>query len=183
MTKINAPFYAGIGSRETPDEVCRQMEGIAGVLRELGWVLRSGHADKADIAFEKGSQGQNQIWLPWQGFNYDSDESQGLPRTGHYWPRDNWQAEQNAASFHPNWKACSTGAKKLHIRNVYQVLGPGLGVVQQETVSRMVICWTSDGKASGGTGQAIRIAEATKIPVFNLFHADALDKLESYLTR
>ena len=177
--KINAPFYAGIGSRETPPDIIEMMVGIAGVLREQGYILRSGHADGADKAFELGSQGQNQIWLPWPEFNYAED---GLVRTGHYHIRDNWMADKIAQQYHPNWNACSEGAKKLHTRNVYQVLGPGLGVVQQETMSQFIICWTKDGKASGGTGQAIRIAEAYHKPVFNLFNADALDRLEAHIT-
>lgn len=180
--KINAPFYCGIGSRDTPHAVLEQMMGIAYILKEMEYVLRSGHADGADLAFEKGSDGQNQIWLPWSGFNYKSPQSQGLVRTGHYVPAENWVASKIAEANHPKWDACSPAARKMHTRNVYQVLGPGLGVINQDTVSRFVLCWTKDGKASGGTGQAIRIAEACKIPVFNLFHADALEKLEAFLS-
>jgi hypothetical protein len=179
--KINAPFYCGVGSRETPPDIIEMMLGVAGVLREQGYILRSGHADGADKAFELGSAGQNQIWLPWQGFNYV--EGDGLVKTGHYHIRDNHAADKIAAHYHPNWNACSEGAKKLHTRNVYQVLGPGLGIVSHDTMSKFVVCWTKDGKASGGTGQAIRIAEGYKIPVFNLFNADALDRLETYLAR
>lgn len=178
---VNAPFYAGIGSRDTPADVLETMTGIACILREQGYVLRSGHADGADLAFERGSQGQNQIWLPWPDFNYESPQAQGLVHTGHFAIRENWAADKIAADFHPNWSACSEGARKLHTRNVYQVLGPGLGIVSTETVSKFIICWTKDGKASGGTGQAIRIAEGCEIPVFNLFNADALEKLEAYL--
>lgn len=181
--QVYAPYYAGIGSRDTPDNVLLQMEGIAKILKDMGWVLRSGHADGADMAFESGSQGQNQIWLPWKGFNYDSLLSKAMPKTGHYSIQANWKADQIAAAFHPNWNACSEGAKKLHTRNVYQVLGPGLGVVQQDTVSKVVICWTKDGKASGGTGQAIRIAEGTGIPVINLQHADAMEQLEKFFNQ
>ena len=182
MTKINAPFYAGVGSRDTPTEVLDQMKGIASILRDMGYVLRSGHADGADLAFEHGSAGENQIWLPWKEFNYESSQAEGLVRTSHYAIQANWQADQIAAAFHPAWNRCTEAAKKLHTRNVYQVLGPGLGKVQQDTVSKFVVCWTKDGKASGGTGQAIRIAEGCNIPVFNLFHADAMDKLEEFLT-
>ena len=32
-----------------------------------------------------------------------------------------------------------------------------------------VVCWTRDGKATGGTGMGIRIARERDIPVFNLF--------------
>ena len=180
--KINAPFYAGIGSRETPPDIIEQMLGVAAILKEMGYVLRSGHADGADLAFERGSDGQNQIWLPWKGFNYDSAQAQGLVRTGHFHIQDNWAADKLAAHYHPNWNACSDAAKKLHTRNVYQVLGPGLGIVSHETMTKFIICWTKDGKASGGTGQALRIAAGYNIPVFNLFNANALEELEAYLT-
>lgn len=178
MTKLNAPFYAGIGSRDTPPAILNLMERLAQILKDQGYVLRSGHADGADKAFEKGSAGQNQIWLPWKEFNYADD---GLTSSGHYIYRENWQATTIAEHFHPAWNRCSEAAKKLHIRNVYQVLGPGLGIVSTETISQFVICWTKDGKASGGTGQALRIAEAYKIPIFNLFNSDALDRLEAYI--
>ena len=182
MTKLNAPFYARIGSQTTPDEIIGQMTGIASILREMGYVLRSGHADSADLAFKTGSAGQNQIWLPWKGFNYEHPMSKMLVKTGHYSIQANWQADQIAAAFHPAWNRCTEGAKKLLTRDVYQVLGPGLGKVQTEIVSKFVVCWTKDGKASSGTGQAIRIAEGCNIPVFNLFNADAMDKLEEFLT-
>jgi hypothetical protein len=179
--KIDAPFYAGIGSRDTPEEITAWMTEIAQELHGAGYVLRSGHADGADLAFERGSQGENQIWLPWKGFNYDSPQAQGLVHTGHFAIQDNWVADKLAAAYHPNWSACSEAARKLHTRNVYQVLGPGLGVVQHDTMSKFVICWTKDGKASGGTGQAIRIAEAFSIPVFNLYDGHAFNRLAAHL--
>jgi hypothetical protein len=181
MLKLNDPFYAGIGSRDTPQAVLETMTQIAAVLSNNQYVLRSGHADGADLAFEHGSDGYNQIFLPWKDFNYDSPLSKGLSRNGHFFYTFNNEAERIAEAFHPNWAACSQGARKMHTRNVYQVLGPGLGQINTETVSKFVICWTKDGKASGGTGQAIRIAEGCQIPVFNLFHQDALSKLEDFI--
>lgn len=50
-------------------------------------------------------------------------------------------------------------------RNGCQVLG-----LELDKPSNMVICYTPDGLPSGGTGQAIRIAESYRIPVINLFH-------------
>ncbi len=91
-------------------------------------------------------------------------------------------ADKIAEANHPNWAACNDSARKLHTRNVYQVLGPGLGVVSHETMSKFVVCWTKDGKASGGTGQALRIAAKYDIPIFNLFFDNALEQLEEYLT-
>ena len=68
-----------------------------------------------------------------------------------------------AKKYHPNWPACGKLARQFHARNMHQVLGPDL-----KSPSDFVICWTKDGKASGGTGQAIRVAEDFNIPVFNL---------------
>ena len=44
-----------------------------------------------------------------------------------------------------------------------------------------VVCWTRDGKASGGTGQAMRFAEYLEIPIFNLYSANALDNLAQFV--
>ena len=65
-------YYAGIGSRSTPDNVLGIMEKLGIVLAKKGFILRSGGADGADKAFEKGcdlASGQKEIYLPWKGFN------------------------------------------------------------------------------------------------------------------
>lgn len=158
------PSYAGIGSRITPPSVLARMRDLAGALEARGFVLRSGGARGADTHFEVGVHDRNnvEIYLPWPGFR------------GHWSPRCYVTAEALAlaARFHPNWSACSREAKLLHARNGYQVLGPDLA-----SPSKFVACWTADGEASGGTGQAIRIANAHNIPVFNLFDPTAEARL------
>lgn len=47
--------YAGIGSRKTPKNVLDFMFEIGKELALLGYVLRSGGAEGADSAFEKGA--------------------------------------------------------------------------------------------------------------------------------
>ena len=42
-------------------------------------------------------------------------------------------------------------------------------------LSKFVICWTKNGKGTGGTGQAIRIAKGFGIPVFDLAIKDLTD--------
>lgn len=153
--------YAGVGSRDTPHHVCEWMTSFALWCAGRGFVLRSGAAEGADAAFERGTtlgNGLTEIYLPWARFN------------GHGSPLWMISAEAYAcaAMFHPTWEALPLSHRKLHARNGYQVLGPDL-----RTPSRFVCCWTADGKASGGTGQAIRIAEAYNIPVFNLRNNNA----------
>ena len=88
--------------------------------------------------------------------------------------------------YHPAAAKLSDGAFKLHCRNAYQVLGSELGnincVVKPQRVS-VVICWTSDGKNTGGTGQALRIAEDHKIPILNMYNEkwNTADKVIAYL--
>lgn len=135
--------YAGIGSRETPDDILLYMRGIASKLYDLGYELRSGGAIGADSAFESGAHPDKcEIFRA-------SDATEA--------------GKVLAAKFHPAWDRCNDYARCLHGRNSMIILGQNL-----DTPVDFVICWTSNGKAKGGTGLGIRIAEAYNIPVFNL---------------
>lgn len=150
-------IYAGIGSRKTPSEICEVMTRIATYLAARGWLLRSGHADGADRAFEGGAT-YKEIFLPWAGFN----GADGCEK-GFCVPMITPQMVAIAEAYHPAWDRCSSAAQKLHVRNVCQVLG-----LDCMTPADMVVCWTPGGTGSGGTGQAIRIAKGYNIPVFDL---------------
>ena len=65
-------YYTGIGARNTPDKVLDLFTNIAKYLATKDFTLRSGAANGADSAFEKGcdiSNGSKEIYLPWRGFN------------------------------------------------------------------------------------------------------------------
>ena len=166
--------YTGIGSRDTPEPILKKMRACSKRLKELGFTLRSGGASGADEVFECKAGQSAEIYLPFDGFERKRDNgyqfinAQFLPSYS--------QAMKMASDYHPNWDACSGGAKKMHTRNVFQILGQGL-----DKPSLFVVCWTKDGKASGGTGQALRIAKAYDVPVFNLYFENALDKLGEWL--
>ena len=158
-------IYAGIGSRDTPDDVLDQFEYLGRWLGERGHILRSGHADGADSAFERGCAkvcGRMEIYLPWRGFNgsasplvfQESDRSMEIART-----------------FHPNFAALGQGAQKLQARNSYQILGYDLN-----KPADFVICWTKSGLGRGGTGQAIRIANHYNVPVFDFGAYESLSE-------
>lgn len=140
-------FYAGIGSRETPYNICCLMYHRAVALAKDGYTLRSGGTDEADTAFETGAdheKGLKEIWLPWS--NHRGHNSPLIPTPA---------AFELAAKFHPAWGRCSPAAKKLHARNSHIILGTDL-----KSPVEFVLFWTPDGKASGGTGQGLRIAQA-----------------------
>ncbi len=165
--------YAGIGSRETPAEILELMRRLGIRMAQLGHVLRSGAADGADSAFESGCDqagGTKEIYLPWNGFNKRSTRETGV------FIGFNDFTEELAAKHHPNWSACSNGAKALHSRNVCQVLG-----LSRESPSDLVICWTKGGTGAGGTGQAIRIARAHSIPVFDFGKDGVIAELAEFI--
>jgi hypothetical protein len=170
MTK----YYAGIGSRDTPESVCDEMRHIASELSiKKGYVLRSGGADGADTAFEEGALKWAEYWLegngievylPCKGFN--SHPSIDFIRVSQ-------KAKEIASELHPAWDRCSDFAKKLLGRNVYQILGYDF-----RTPSSFVVCWTKNAKIRGGTAIGIRLAKRHGIPVYNL--ADVEQQREFY---
>ena len=168
--------YAGIGSRETPDEILGVMRNVAYDLATHGWTLRSGAARGADSAFEEGAFDayfvhgrvpKPEIYLPWIGFEGRRPVTTKLSE-----PLDD--AFPIAARFHPRWDSLKQGAQRLHARNVHQILGPD---VSSPLLSRFVICWTKNGAGDGGTGQALRIARHYDIPVFDLAIANDYDRV------
>lgn len=174
------PFkYAGIGSRNTPEDVLGMMRTVANQLAP-SWLLRSGYADGADNAFWVGAHfttpipGDYEMILPWAGFNHAPlhDDRFIVPAFDERW----WDL---AAKFHPNWNACTIGAKKMHARNIAQILGRN--ALDTPDPVDMVICWTPKGADGGGTGQAIRIAEHLHIPVFDLAIESHKDDLISFV--
>ncbi|PZR90892.1 MAG: hypothetical protein DI537_17555 [Stutzerimonas stutzeri] len=179
------------------------MTNISAEAFRRGFTLRSGGAGGADLACEKDvPERGKEIFLPWKGFNGstsrfypaplsdaaiaaaaarlapDFDPSRILDFDGaNADPADiAGRSLLIARHFHPAWDRCSQGAKKLHMRNVPQVLGQTLS-----SPARFVLCWTKDGGATGGTGQAIRIADAIGIPVLNLQRSLVRQSLLSFL--
>lgn len=176
-------YYTGIGSRSTPSDICELMTQIARSFAGAGLILRSGHAEGADQAFELGAQGKAEIYLPWNGFN-NLDDGEWIG-DGPIVFSNPWQkAYDIAAIFHPAWKRCGTGARSLHARNVHQVLGRDL---DHPILSSGVVCWTPDGSLDGqgprcgGTGQALRIASAYGVHVTNLARPEHREMAESWL--
>ena len=160
MSEDKPIYYAGIGSRQTPPEILDCMRVIGYVLAKSGLVLRSGAAEGADAAFEKGCDaagGKKEIYLPWNAFNGKIiDGTSILPFTK--------EAMELASHIHPAWANLSEGGKRLHSRNCHQVLGKD--VLSLTALSRFVICWTA---GTGGTEQALRLARQYGVPIINLY--------------
>lgn len=167
-------FYTGVGSRETPPDVLREMMRLADWFRLLGLTLRSGGAGGADTAFEMGALGQAHIYLPWRGFNGRQSGRKDTPSPA---------AFEMARTTHPNWARLSSGPRALHARNCHQVLGDNL-----DAPSHFLVCWSPDGcvdearrtKQTGGTATAIILAARHAVPVFNLYRPEAAEAVAAF---
>jgi hypothetical protein len=138
---------------------------IAQQLEQSHWLLRSGHAQGADQAFEIGTN-RMEIHLPWAGY---ANASHGYP---YIVPKPTPEVAEIAERYHPKWSELSTPVKLLMCRNVTIVLGLDL-----DAPAKMVVCWTEGARLIGGTAHGIKVAQAYDIPVFNLAEKEQQTKL------
>jgi hypothetical protein len=162
-------YYAGIGSRETPLDILRQMINIAKYLDKIGYTLRSGHADGADQIFGIGAT-KAEIWLPWKSFNSGKKVAHHVYKVID--PND--KEAYDSIKFHPAANTLKSSVCSLMARNFRQIIGRN-----NESNSEFVVCWTKDGKDTGGTGQALRIAAHYNIPIYNLYFSEKYDEIMS----
>ncbi len=165
--------FAGIGSRETPQECLEILRDACEYLANKGYILRSGGADGADSWCEKGcdlANGEKEIYLPWKGFNYNNSNLY-LENLKNY-----EQAKEIAAKYHPAWGRLRESVKLLMGRNCHQILGKSL-----DNPVKFVLCYcvVKNGEFMGGTGQACRHAKDLNIPIFNLFLEEDKNKIKA----
>ena len=155
--------YAGIGSRETPIEIQSKMSKVAKMLEEKGYTLRSGGADGADFAFEKGlakTSKNKEIYLAntdyrnkatgqfyndrsEAGFKNESTDfiyEDKFPNANRKYLGDSQKdtAAKLVEELHPNGKRLKEGiVKNLMARNAFQVFGKELN-----SPSDFLLVWT-----------------------------------------
>jgi hypothetical protein len=156
--------YAGIGSRQTPPEVLKQMTEVAKQLESKGYTLNTGitfggKEEGADKAFSDGTTKKNLF----------SPEKQGSRA----------KEQTVATEIHPNPGALSQGALKLMARNTNQVFGDNL-----DTPVDFVLFYAKETKGirpEGGTGQAVEMARRKGITAINLANANWREELNAAL--
>lgn len=163
--------FAGMGSRETPQDILDDIKKASGMLEFL--TLRSGGTKGADTAFASGRKENKEIFTA----NDVSQDTFG----------NAFQANAFVYTYHPNPDTLSDEAKASLASNTYQILGSDLS-----SPSAFILCYAPlDGNniPQGDTAQAIRVANAYDVPVINLaipsvatrFHK-ALESEDSLLT-
>lgn len=172
--------YTGVGTRDLPYSLIPRVQKFAEYLAtNTSLILRSGGADGNDSIHEDEFIIQNktmEIYLPWTGFNNRFHD----PKKGYYSISNSYhklgEAEQIAMDNIGHWNVLKQGARKLHTRNVLQVLGADLN-----TPSQVVIYCTSNGKLTGGTRTAVAIANAYNIPTRDLYHHPLIEPREIFV--
>ena len=163
-------FYAGIGSRNIPkgergEAIGSAITSLATELANEGYILRSGGAEGSDTLFQNGAGSQADIYRPWE--NKDSPfVAAGRVQYVDQFDDDLLEpARLSVERLHPGAKKLGQFAFKLHQRNYFQICG-----MPTEPDVGFVACYMPD---SGGTTQAVRIAEQRGIRVFNLAEYDS----------
>lgn len=184
---------AFIGSRKTPPNILTQVTHLCCELAcdpNNRWLCSnssirhlpaditvagySGGAEGFDSAAELGFkqagtwEKQFKAFLPIQGYRGNKSRYFGVSE----------KAIEIFRRYHPAPEKVSGLAVDLLARDSYQVLDETL-----DNPVDAVVCWTPDGGATGGTGQALRIAADYDIDIFNLFFDDAIIRLNEWLWR
>lgn len=180
-------FYAGIGSRETPEHILKIMTQVAEKLEKQGWTLRSGGATGADSAFQKGVTNYDQIFIT-EKTKIMNKNKKGIVIKDKKIISDAMYMI-HSLQLHEKWEFLINNPTQnetvaLHTRNIFQILGEDL-----KTPVKMVVCWTKDGAKTleetsantGGTRTAIRLANKMGIPIFNLKNEEDLNKILKFI--
>lgn len=171
-----ARYFTGVGARYgVPQSVYERVDRIGRYLIGIGYKCRTGDAVGMDAAWRHISQPDCEFYAP-------KTRSNPLPGARIIVDERYRLAKQITRQHHPYFHNLNDFDAELQIRNVFEVLGEDVN-----DPSEFLICWTKDGsekktsKETGGTGQAIRLAIAYNVPVFNLYHSDAEERLAKHL--
>ena len=171
-----------IGSRETPANILTFMRKIAKYCATNNIVVRSGKAGGADAAAIYGCMdadkegrlvAQPEMFIPWNRFGEASMSTKWDINLG-----SNEEAYVIASNLHPAWERCSQGAKKLHTRNVGQILGSNLN-----SPTDVVLYWCNEkgGEPTGGTVTAVNLGKEHECITINMLHESWKDVLRPLL--
>lgn len=130
-----------------------------------------------DLAFEAGFPTElKEIYQPWKDFN--DIKTNGTSHVVVTDKRLMQIAESVASKIHPRWNILKDGPRKMHTRNIFQVLGSNLNLK-----SDILICWAPpDGNSiKGGTRTAFELARRLKIPVYNLHDSETREFFSKWI--
>lgn len=168
--------YVITGNAAAPKEIMEQMKRIATELEEFGYTIRTGGMEGPDDYLENCVK-DNELYIPWKKFNKKPEEITKL-----YF--NSPESLAIAKMFHPTFDGLHFSVQAFLAKNARMVLGDKL-----KSPAMFIICWSEDAIESGllrtartgNMGHVLAIAQAMKIPVFNLAKPDAEQRLKKYL--
>ena len=154
--------YAGIGARQTPQDILRYMSDQARILEGKGLILRTGDANGADKAFRDAAK-HKLVYTPNQ-------------------PIEQWARDEVSVLCDTEYNQMNEHTRNLLARNMYQLFGSGASKSTKQP-SKFVLYWSLPSpqwdtgvhtnnyyNCSGGTRYAVRAACNAGIPTFNLYN-------------
>jgi hypothetical protein len=181
--------YAGIGSRETPQEVLDKMTEVAKYLDGLGYTLNTGKTFTAKPSTDPKYQKQYEERL---AFSKKNNGKVGLDEEGADRAFSLGTTKKNLfgvnapvgkkemsvmEEIHPSPDRLKEGGKKLMARNTNQIFGENLN-----TPVDFVLFYAKETKGirpEGGTGQAVEMARRKGIPTINMADTNWRDQLKA----
>lgn len=182
------PRYAAVGSRETPEDILCIQFRIGKTMCDIGFMGLSGEAPGPDQIYHEGAKQSRrydevgfEAYLPWNGFE----------KVWHNPEKNIWDYNKTGFAKRAWWlgigaRGTDAGLKRggmaMHARNAMQILGGDL-----RNPVQMVSCWAKprgkEGHVQGGTGTAVALAIHFKIPVFNLYTDEAMERAMNFLDK
>jgi hypothetical protein len=165
--------YAATGNKEMPESFKPLIQRIGRNLEKAGYMLRTGGMEGLEDVIEKSAT-KLELHLPFKDFDgknskftYTSDFVKGI-----------------AKMFHTSFDTLKPVVQTFLAKNVRLVLGK-----DGKSPALFLVVWTEDGAETaaektfktGNSGNAIAIANAIKIPVFNLVRPDAERRLYDFI--
>lgn len=183
-------YYAGVGSRETPDDVLLLMIRLGRTLADVGYTLSSGDAIGADRAFWFGAtlsprhaEVGCRIYLHKDGYQgrFNNPKIGFLVATQF---RETWdKAEAIASAARGGFYGLGPGGIALHTRNVFQIYGHTL----RAKVGSVYYWGLPKGKTekvNGGTNTALQLAIKANLPQrINLYFPEMRARAEAFLAK
>lgn len=182
-------YYAGIGSRDTPEEILRLMVRLGRTLTDIGFSLASGDAKGADYAFYVGARlspnfhnTRPRIYLSRDGYRGRwHDPSLGFIDAQRY-PELFLEAQEMARKARGGWDGLNEWGIELHSRNVFQILGHTLKVPVKTVYLYAEPKSERNDTLKGGTNTAYQLAKSVGITrISNFYYSDAVANAEHWL--
>ena len=180
-------WYAGVGSRETPEDIMELMRRISFALYAQGYALSSGDAEGADKAFYEGAVKSPyyqhlgaRIYLAWNGVGKRWHDPKNFFYDASQYPT--WESAKSIAEeCRGSWEGLGRGGIAMHSRNVYQIMGACL-----TDPVKSIIYWAKPvgktEKVKGGTNTALQLAIKCEIPVrINLYTDEGMERATKFL--